>query len=338
MSTLPGKIQSTDISPLDTLTFTERSSSSTNPSSGALKVYAKTDGNFYSLSPSGVETQIGSGGGGLKNYLGTVNNVNGNGNFELGSTTGWSLAHSSLTSNFPSTLATAGNAFSSAGGVHGGSAANANLSLSVVSSGQLAGTYSGSYASSTATTAGDMLISNAFTIDTEDQAKVMTIKFYYSVNSGAANVNLSGTSSNSFGIAVYDVTNAAWIMPAGVWNIVQKTGSGYMTGTFQTSSNSTQYQLAFFNANASSGAVTMYVDDFFLGPQTAPLGAVETDWVSYTPTFTGLGTVTSINMMSKRRGDSLIIRGGFQSGTNTATQIQITIGFNGINNPGLSVA
>lgn len=253
---------------------------------------------------TGILTWRQGSGSGTKNYLGTVNAVNGNGNFELGTTTKWSLAHSSLSNTFPSTVGTAGNSFSSAGGAHGGSAASGNLSISAISSGQLAGSYSLSYVSSAATTAGDMLISDAFTIDLEDQAKVMTIKVYYKAQTNPANGNFSGTSSNSFGIAIYDVTNAAWIQPSGVFNIVQNSGVGYMTGTFQTTSNSTQYQIAFYNANASGGAITMYLDDFFIGPQTAPVGPAVSDWTAFTPTgsFTTNSTYTGFY---RRVGDEM---------------------------------
>lgn len=274
------------------------------------------------------------GGGGSKNYLAVVTTSNGtntgNGDFELNATTGFSLAHSALTNNFPSTLATATNSFSSAGGAHGGSAANGNLAQSIVSSSQLAGAYSYSYASSAATTAGDMVITDAFNIDTEDQAKVLTFKIYYKGQTNASNANWSGTSSNSFGIAVYDVTNAAWIMPTGVWGMTQSSGVGLVTGTFQTTSNSTQYQLAMFNANATSGAATLYLDDWSVGPQTAPLGAVITDWVAYTPIFVGF-TPTNIAIESRRVGGSLEIRGNVTVASNVASTVSMTLGFNGTN-------
>lgn len=284
--------------------------------------------------PNSISTNLQNG-----ELLGNGTLINSNGpknyltysNFENNATTGWSLAHSSLTSNFPSTVGTAGNSFSSAGGAHGGSAANGNLSLSIVSSGQLAGNYSSSYSSSSATTAGDMIISDAVTIDIEDQAKVLTFKFYYQAQTNPGNGNWSGTSSNSFGVAIYDVTNAAWIMPAGVWNLTQSFGVGYTTGTFQTTSNSTQYQLAIFNANASSGAITVYLDDFFMGPQTAPSGPIVTDWVQYTPGSTqGFGTVSAAQVWSRRTGDSLEVQGRFTAGTTTSSNAQISLGFNGV--------
>lgn len=321
---------------------------------------------------------------GTKNYataLPTSNGTNtGNGNFEFGSTAGWSLAHSTLSSSIPTSTSAAGCAFGqyvftvtagqtaspgatftnntqtftvlapltsgqtvfvcSGTGAPGASgtltyatgtasgnitfsavtsnSASSNLTLSAVSSGQLAGAYSGSIASSAASTAGDMLISNPFYIDTEDQAKVLQIKFYYTVHSGATNLSFTGTTAGSFAIWLYDVTNGAWIMPAGIYNLVQSSGVGYATATYQTTSNSTQYQLALVNITASGGAYTVYVDDFFVGPQTAPSGPAMTDWVAYTPVFSsGFGTVTGITAYYRRVGDSVQIRGTGTTGTTT---------------------
>lgn len=52
---------------------------------------------------------------------------------------------------------------------------------------------------------------------------------------------------------------------------------------------------------------------------------VDTDWVSYTPTFTGFGTVSTEEFEYKRVGDSIIIRGNFTCGTPTATEAQISL-------------
>lgn len=237
---------------------------------------------------------------GAKNYI-TYNN------FENNATTGWSLSHTTLSSSIPNQVS---GSWTSASG---------NLSMSVVSSGQLAGSYSLSLASSAATTAGDMLVSQAYTIDLEDQAKPLTFKFYYSAVSNASNVNFSGTSSNTYQIYIYDVANSAWIQPAGVYGMTQGSGVGYVTGTFQTPSNMTSFRIAIVCINASAGANTIYFDDFFLGPQTAPLGAAVTDWAAYTPTLSnitlGNGTLAAFY---RRVGDSIEVNFSFKMGTTSS--------------------
>jgi hypothetical protein len=227
------------------------------------------------------QTVTSGGGGGSKNYLSTVNGVNGNGDFELGTTSKWSLFNTTLTSLIPT------------GAISSGAASV--TTFNTVSSGQLAGTYSLQTASSGAWSAGQGFITDAFTIDSEDKAKVITFKAYYSAISGSSNINFSGTSSNTFAIYVYDVTNSAWIQPAGVYGINQSSGAGYVTGTFQTTSNSTQYRLAVLAVNASAGAVTMYWDDFSFGPETSPIGVPAKDLALLSVTATSLIAATTTN-------------------------------------------
>lgn len=47
-------------------------------------------------------------------------------------------------------------------------------------------------------------------------------------------------------------------------------------------------------------------------------------WASYTPTFTGFGTVSTHSMWWKRSGDVLWLKGRFISGTSTATEARIS--------------
>lgn len=237
---------------------------------------------------------------GSKNYIS-------NSTFEGNSTTGWSLSHSTLdsTSKLPNQ---ASGSWTSASG---------NLAIATTSSGKLAGSYSLQLTQSTAASvAGDMLVTDAMTIDTEDQAKVMSFSFYYSVTAGASNLNLSGTSSNSIGVAVYDVTNSTWIQPAGVFNLVQSSGVGLASGTFQTSSNGTQYRLAVYFPNASSGTFTMLLDDVVMGPQKVLMAPAMSDDVASSVTYSAaFGTTTNVSVFQSRRGDKLLVHGSFRAGT-----------------------
>jgi len=153
---------------------------------------------------------------------------------------------------------------------------------------------------------------------------MMQVTFAYSAISGT--FNFSGTSSNTHAIWIYDVTNAAWIQPQGVYNLVQGSGVGKCTATFQTTSNSTKYQLALININATSGAYTLYVDDFYVGPQTAPSGPAVGDWNNnLTFTYTGLGTVSNNNVQTRRVGDTLEIQGSVTPGSTTGTTFQLNM-------------
>lgn len=238
----------------------------------------------------------GSGSGGSKNYLSAITTSRsttpntGNGNFELGSTTGWSLFNTTLTSGKPTGSITAGAA--------------SVTTFNTVSSNQLAGSYSLQTASSGAWSAGQGFISNAFYTDNEDETAVMSFKFYYQVISGLANLNLSGTSSNTFAVYLYDVTNSAWLEPSGTYSMVQGSGVGLAVGTFQGVKNTTQYRLAVICVNASAGATTLYWDDFSVGPDSVSRGAAITDWQSYSPSGFS-STNATVSGKWRRVGDSM---------------------------------
>jgi hypothetical protein len=232
--------------------------------------------------------------------------------FDSNTTTGWSLGHATVTSGLPTGTPTFG------------SGASGNLSISV--GGGLRDQYSLSYASSAASTAGDFVATNAITLDFEDAAKVITFKFAYNASVNPGNANWSGTSSNSFGVAIYDVTNSAWIIPAGVYGMTTNSGVGICTGTFQSnSSSSNQYRLVIYNANATSGAATVLFDDFYLGPQTILMGSPITDWQTYTPSSTqGFGTTTSNTFLWRRTGGNLDVIAHFTAGTVAASEARIS--------------
>lgn len=254
-----------------------------------------------------VSSSSGSGGsgGGSKNYLSAVTTSQsttpntGNGDFESGSTTGWSLGTTgTLTNGLPT------------GSPTFGSGASGNLSISVVSSGTLAGSYSLSYASSAATTQGNMLASDTFNIDNQDQGKVLTWKFYYKAQTNPTNANWSGTSSNSFGVAVWDVTNSQWLGTSANFAMTQSFGIGVATGSFQTNSTTTQLRLVVYNVNATSGAITLYFDDFSVGPQITSIGSFVGGLNSYTPVATNLGSggLASAAGFWRRIGDSMQVQ------------------------------
>ncbi len=236
---------------------------------------SQTSNNLKVLKTDGTNTSWAAAatGGGSKNYLGTINGTDNGGDFEGNTSGNWVLGHAALTSALPTGSPTFGS------GAAGG------LSTSIVSGGSaISGSYSLNYGMVGVTIVGDFLASPAYTIDLSDRARVMTFKFNYTPTVGAAVANWSGTSSNSFGVAIYDVTNSAWIIPAGVFSMNQSSGIGYATGTFQTSATGTSYRFVMYHANATSGGnFGMTFDDFFLGPQTAPMGPAMTDWVAFTP-------------------------------------------------------
>ena len=245
---------------------------------------------------------------GILNSNGSINQNDGVRNyvaysqFEQNNTTGWSLGTiGTLTNGLPT------------GSPTFGSGASGNLAISAQSTGALRGSYSLQYASSAATTAGNMLATDALAIDPADQAKILSFKFYYSVTANPSNGNFSGTSSNSFGVAVYDVTNSSFIAVQGAFGMTQSSGVGIASGTFQTNSNTASLRFIVYNVNASAGAITLLMDDFFVGPQQVNIGPVVTDWVTYSGkvyegTTDRSSEFSEISTYWRRVGDSIEIQ------------------------------
>lgn len=251
---------------------------------------------------------------GIKNYI-KYNN------FENNATTGYSTGSLSLTST---QLPTGAPSFGTASA----------LQIGIQSVGQLAGNYSLYLASAGVLVAGDFVATDALTIDKEDQGNVLAFRIPYYVYPSAQVMNFSGTSSNTFGVAIYDVTNSAWIIPAGVFNFVNYSGasvagpSGACEGTFQVPPNTTQLRLVIYNPNGTStgvGGAKIIIDDLFLGPQVMVSGPAMSDWQSYTPTFTGFGSTGTTYAKYRRVGDSLEVFGYTAYGVGTSVAQSITL-------------
>ena len=82
----------------------------------------------------------------------------------------------------------------------------------------------------------------------------------------------------------------------------------------------------------ASGVVTpgnvtgdIYVDDAYLGTDSGIADvSVVTPWQTYTPTFTGFGTVTTQSFQWRQVGGSIEVRGKWTSGTVTSTEARVS--------------
>jgi hypothetical protein len=151
----------------------------------------------------------------------------------------------------------------------------------------------------------------------------MTISALYKVASGTY-------ADNDMSVWVYDVTNSVLIQPS-AYQIKNTTGVEQIKCEFQAASNSTSYRLIFHTASTSAVAYTLRFDSFSVSPNTYNTGASVTAPVSYTPTFTGFGTVSTSNFRSWRQGSRLFYEGTFTAGTPTAVEARISLGFGGVN-------
>lgn len=272
-----------------------------------------TTGLVYRKKDNGSSTNweaVGGGAGGGETNLITLNS-----DFEANATTGWSLGNASVDAT--SKTLTGTPTF--------GSGASGNLSLAVESASPIDGLYSLNYVSSAATTAGNFVASDAFTVSPAYRAKPMKLKFKYQASSNPSNADWSGGLSNSFAIAIYDVTNSAWVPTSSTFNLVQSSGVGDAFAEFQTSATGASYRAIVYNANATSGAVTLRLDNFVFTDVAVVKGVPATDWQSFTPTASWVSNITWTGKV-KRVGDTAKIKYYFiLSNTTEANDLTINL-------------
>lgn len=233
--------------------------------------------------------------------------------FENGQITGWTEVSVALTSGLPTGTPTIS------------STAASSLALSATSVTPLSGSRSLLVDVPSALTAGHGFISDEFTIDRMDLGKVLTVTFDYERLTGT--YNFSGTlGSQTWMVYIYDATLGAanWIQPAGYLGINQSSGPGRVACTFQTSVTAGQkYRVAVIASQAASGASSIEFDNLTCSRQTAPIGPVVTDWVSYTPTGTWT-TNTTYTGRWRRVGDTVEVDVGLAlTGAPNATTLYV---------------
>jgi hypothetical protein len=209
-----------------------------------------------------------------------------------------------------------------------GTGGSANVTITRTITNPLRGTGSGLITKDAANRQGQG-ISRVFTVARADRAKVLAIEFEYEIASGTF---VSGDSSDlRIWIKPLDGSDTSLIQPT-PYTIQGGAGIHRFKSMFQSTSDATQYRIIFHIATTSASAWTFKFDDLYVGPDTtkALLGAPISDWVPYTPTFDGFGTVTGISFFSRRVGDSLQIQGYAVAGTVTASGATVTLGYNGV--------
>jgi hypothetical protein len=169
-----------------------------------------------------------------------------------------------------------------------------------------------------------------FTVDTKDKAKVLQVEFDYIVSSGTFTAGTSSTDSDVI-VYLYDVDNSTLIEPTSIKLLSSSTTiADKFIGNFQTSSSGVNYRLMFHIASSTNtSSMVLKFDDIKISPSSYVYGTPISDWQSYTPVFTAMGTVTGINFQSRKVGDSLQTRGRFTMGTGTGSQAQMTLGYAG---------
>lgn len=209
---------------------------------GIMVMYDTTTSRWQVIGGSGSGTGSGSGG---KNYVvnpGLEQNLK-----------GFSLFNVALTNKFPSATPSSG-------------AASIDV-FSILTTGQLAGKKSLNVESTAAFTAGHGFRTDVMKIDKEDLARVFKFSLKYEVLSGSSNLVFDSDSDSSFGVAIYDVTNDAWIQPSNCYFLNANGVVGEARGEFKTVLDSDEYRLCVFCANTTGGAAAIQFDSFEFGPK-----------------------------------------------------------------------
>jgi len=271
-----------------------------NPSSGNNKFYFKADGKLYTLDSSGNEALVGSGSGGVKNLI-----TNGSADDTA----------ASIFTAYADAVATRPVA---------GTGGSPTVTTSITTTTPLDGTKAFLLTKTAANSQGQGW-SVPFTVDPAYRAKSLKISVDYIVNSGTFVAGGAGVESDVIWY-IYDVTNSQLIEPSNIKMFSNNSSlSDKFEATLQSSATGSSYRLIAHVQSVSALAYELKVDNITVSPQTYVFGTPVTDWQSYTPTFNGFGTPTSISMWWRRIGGNIELQGKFVAGTSTAAEGRVSL-------------
>ena len=143
-------------------------------------------------------------------------------------------------------------------------------------------------------------------------------------------LNWYGTFSTSGTIALddirmyaYDITNSTVITPTSISKVNGTDGS--FNAQFVIPSTTASIRLGLHIARSSTGSLDVKFDDMFFGLIQTPTASSITGPTSYTPTYTGFGTVSGSNAWYSVVGNMLYGGGYVTVGTPTATEARISL-------------
>jgi microcystin-dependent protein len=145
---------------------------------------------------------------------------------------------------------------------------------------------------------------------------------------------IGNTATAANGVLQFEVVQSSTVL--GSVALPTATGTwGFQAINFVCpSSGNLQVGLQTTATTSGSGQTSIALDDFFVVDArffNIGSGTNVSDYVAYTPTFFGFGTVTAVSSYSRRVGDSLEGLLTFTAGTVTGTTSGITLGSNGTN-------
>lgn len=172
-------------------------------------------------------------------------------------------------------------------------------------------------------------IERTISIDAGYRTKMLKTRIDYTIVSGSFVAGSNGSSPTDSSliwyVGQYNGSTWSYTEPSTFKMFSNSTtNSDWVEGEFQVNSDTTQIKLiGFISESANSAWVVKAEVGFRLSTFLA--GTTITDWVAYTPTITGLGTVSGLSAFWRRVGDESEIKMTFGSGTNTAVLAKVSL-------------
>lgn len=190
----------------------------------------------------------------------------------------------------------------------------------------LEGRTSGKWAKAAANYQRQGFQSEVLQVDKELQGNVVKFEFSYNLTQVSGTLSLTGVvTTHDIKIAIYDITNSAWIQPSGHMSINSIGIAAIATGEFQLPITTAQVKMFIYQATTSTAAWSIVADSFMLGKVERVYGFSATDPADYVPTFVGFGTVTIGEMKWAKLGKYLHGYGKIVLGTTTGVVASMTL-------------
>lgn len=276
----------------------EISSVAALPDSGFDSLYFKSDHNLYSVDSSGNVKPIGAGTGGALNFIGlntSFQSVNLNDITAESSTGNWATYKSGTTQ--PTTLT-------------GGSPTHLTLSRTTTVGEVLDGSGSFKIVKTAANAQGEG-VSVIGNVPLGYRGQIASIQIPFKIISGSL-------LSSDLNLFIEDVTNSTILVP---YNNGVLNSPSILQASFSVPPTCAQIRVGFHFSTTSTSAITFSWDDVYVGPQQIVFGPAMTDWkndLTFTPSAS-FGTTSNSNVYYRRVGDTMQVRGYFQSGTVTGS-------------------
>ena len=160
-------------------------------------------------------------------------------------------------------------------------------------------------------------------VDPQYRGQPTKLSFSYEPSSGYDRGSAADPVGNPSDVAVFflDVTNNKLLTPAS--NGLH--GENYWDGVIQIPTNCVSLRPILHITTTNSVAWTIKADSFKLDLALNETIKSSSDWIDYTPTFTGFGTATNVSARYKVNGPNIDVECTWTTGSPTASEARISL-------------